>query len=117
MFYFIFLDTVTFDNSYSLLRSKKLHYIVYVTQPLNEVDMSGIKPNEDADTNGNENGTSPKSNGDLGERLWIVNIMCNNKKVIDIIFSFYKFCFVCSINFIRFYVYLLQIYSSTAKNP
>ncbi|XP_060529229.1 SEC14-like protein 4 [Cylas formicarius] len=31
--------TVTFDNSYSLLRSKKIHYCVYVTPPLNKMNI------------------------------------------------------------------------------
>ncbi|XP_019881886.1 SEC14-like protein 2 [Aethina tumida] len=37
--------TVTFDNSYSLLRSKKITYCVYVTPPLSKMD---ILPSEDA---------------------------------------------------------------------
>lgn len=32
-------DTVTFDNSYSLMRSKKLHYCVDVTPPLNKMNI------------------------------------------------------------------------------
>ncbi|KAJ8984842.1 hypothetical protein NQ317_013043 [Molorchus minor] len=31
--------TVTFDNTYSLLRSKKLHYCVYVTPPLSKMNI------------------------------------------------------------------------------
>lgn len=38
-------DTVTFDNSYSLFRSKKLHYIVYVTNPTYNLDT--ITPDAD----------------------------------------------------------------------
>lgn len=30
-------DTVTFDNSYSLLRSKKLHYSVYLTHSVTKL--------------------------------------------------------------------------------
>ncbi|ENN77124.1 hypothetical protein YQE_06378, partial [Dendroctonus ponderosae] len=37
--------TVTFDNSYSLLRSKRLHYSVYLTEPLNKIE---ILPREQA---------------------------------------------------------------------
>lgn len=39
MNFFLFSDTVTFDNSYSLMRSKKLHYCVDVTPPLNKMNI------------------------------------------------------------------------------
>lgn len=36
-FVLFILDTVTFDNSYSLLRSKTLHYCVYVTHSVTKI--------------------------------------------------------------------------------
>ncbi|XP_064211186.1 SEC14-like protein 3 [Tribolium castaneum] len=41
--------TVTFDNTYSLLRSKKIHYEIHIAPPLGKLD---ILPNED-EINGN----------------------------------------------------------------
>lgn len=35
---------MTFDNSYSLLRSKRLHYSVYVTEPLRKMQISPGDP-------------------------------------------------------------------------
>lgn len=62
MCYITILDTVTFDNSYSLLRSKKLHYSVYVTQSVTKIaenlnleDNLEIEETVQNDHNGNAN--------------------------------------------------------------
>lgn len=41
---FSIADTVTFDNTYSLMRSKKIHYCVYVTP---SIDKMNILPAEE----------------------------------------------------------------------
>lgn len=40
----LFADTVIFDNTYSVLRSKKIHYCVYTTLPITKLN---ILPDED----------------------------------------------------------------------
>lgn len=39
LFFFSFTDTVTFDNSYSIFRSKVLHYYVTVIDSLSKLDI------------------------------------------------------------------------------
>lgn len=62
--WFVILDTVTFDNSYSLLRSKKLHYCVYVTHSVTKIaeNLSLEDASEDEETVGNENGLNGSNN-------------------------------------------------------
>lgn len=57
-----------FDNSYSLLRNKKIHYCVYVTLPLNKLNIlpsDGDLPNDDLDNEkGNKEASVSEKNGD-----------------------------------------------------
>ncbi|KAJ8918626.1 hypothetical protein NQ315_013132 [Exocentrus adspersus] len=50
--------TVIFDNSYSLLRSKKIHYSVYITLPLNKLN---ILPTDDEEVSSHQNSEAQHS--------------------------------------------------------
>lgn len=42
-----FVDTVTFDNSYSMLRNKKLHYNIEIGEPLSHYETDAtLSPEE-----------------------------------------------------------------------
>lgn len=44
---FLLSDTVTFDNTYSMFKNKKIKYSVYMTEPITKLDMSVLPANEE----------------------------------------------------------------------